>query len=161
MIYLTTIVFILVLLINLLFYIPLIIHIYVDKDILSIYLFAIPIFVISDNKTINLLKNKISIDQLLNASKIDLKMIEAIKIDEIKVSINYEFANQYAQYIYPLVALNNIYKINFKINDKTSLYIKTKITLVNILLELITIRRMKKNERKSYKWNIKNIIRKY
>ena len=31
MIYLTTIVFILVLLINLLFYIPLIIHIYVDK----------------------------------------------------------------------------------------------------------------------------------
>ena len=94
MIYLTTIVFILVLLINLLFYIPLIIHIYVDKDILSIYLFAIPIFVISDNKTINLLKNKISIDQLLNASKIDLKMIEAIKIDEIKVSINYEFANQ-------------------------------------------------------------------
>ena len=161
MIYLTTIVFILVLLINLLFYIPLIIHIYVDKDILSIYLFAIPIFVISDNKTINLLKNKISIDQLLNASKIDLKMIEAIKIDEIKVSINYEFANQDAQYIYPLVALNNIYKINFKINDKTSLYIKTKITLVNILLELITIRRMKKNERKSYKWNIKNIIRKY
>lgn len=151
MLYLTVIVFVLVFLIELICYIPINIYFYLSDDSIYLYVFTLPILVITNNKYINFLKNKISIEQILKASKIDLKIIEAIKINKIHLQIKDELANQYPNYIYPLVALNNFNIVTFKIKKENSFYLKAQINIVNIIQEIIVIRRLKRHERKSNK----------
>lgn len=154
MIYISYIIFILVLLVDLLFYIPIKINIYFDKNAVYIYLYSLAIIAIDEKRNINLLKNKISIDQILNAETEDLKMIEAFKIEKINISIDQISANQNAQLIYPFVSLNYFTKIiDFKIKNESKLYVRASVTFVNILHELIIIRRIKQHERKSHKRN--------
>ncbi len=86
----------------------------------------------------------------MNTQKEDLKIVETIKITKICVAVNLNFANQYAPYIYPFLSLNSFAKIlNFKINNQSKFYLAAKITIVNLLHEIIIIRRLKRHERTS------------
>ncbi len=148
--YLSYLLLVLVLLVDLIFYVPLKIHIYLDKESIYFYLFSLPILSIDKKRNINLIKNKISLDQVLNTKKEDLKIIETIKVTNIYVAINVATANQYAPFLYPLLSLNYFTKrFNLKIKNKNKLYVTVKITIVNLLHEIIIIRRLKRNERTS------------
>lgn len=146
MFYISVIFFIFVLLLDLLFYIPFTIHFYIDDDSVYLYFFTISILVIGENKYVNKLENKLSFDK---AKKDDFKMIESLEIKKINISLNNNIALKYPQMFYSLFVINTMSnKINYKISKKNKLYIKINIKLVNIVKQLIKIRRLN-NERTS------------
>lgn len=136
-----------IILIDLLFYVPIKIHIYYDKNSFYFYIFAISILHIDNNKYINKFVNKIKIDELKKSKK-DIKVLKEIKIKELKLSLKEEFAYKYPYIVYPLLALDGNLNFSYKIEEKNVIYIKIELLLINCLLELIK-QRSKKNERTS------------
>lgn len=136
-----------IILIDLLFYVPIKIHIYYDKNSFYLYVFAISILHIDNNKYINKLVNKIKVAELKKSKK-DIKVLKKIKIKEIKLSLKKDLAYKYPYIVYPLLALDGNLNISYKIEEKNVIYIKIELLLINCLLELIK-QRSKKNERTS------------
>ena len=136
-----------IILIDLLFYVPIKIHIYYDKNCFYLYIFAISILHIDNNKNINKLTNKIKLEEI-KKSKNNIKILKKIKIKELKISLKKELPYKYPYIAYPLLALDGNLNISYKIDKKNIAYIKIELVLINFLLELIK-QRSNKNERTS------------
>ena len=93
-----------ILLIDVLFYIPIIIHLYYDNNCLYLYVFSISILHIDNNKTINKLANKIDIKSI-NKNKNGINIIKAFEIKKIKISIKKNLAYSKPYIFYPLFDL--------------------------------------------------------
>ncbi len=155
---------ILFILIDLLFYIPIIIHIYISQNCFGIYIFSIPIFYVSHAKTKNLLKHKISIEKLKNADPINIKYIESIAIDRIQVNaIFIDRMAEKALFIYPILGIlksldENIFNqkliIEKNLKKEYYFYLKMQIKIARIVKYYFIIRRLK-SERTSNKRNFK------
>lgn len=129
-----SIIFLLIIIcINFLFYIPILIHLYLDEKNIYLSLFSIFLIKIDDKDNINLLKNKIDINK---SNKSDYKVINQIIINKIYICVVNDIAIKYPYIIYPLFSINSK-KINFQIDNKNKFYICLKIKLVNILYSLI------------------------
>ncbi len=144
---------ILFIIIDLLFYIPILIHILVAEDLVGIYVFSIPIFYVTPQKTINRLKKKISIKNLKYADKEDIKYIESIAIEKVK--INTSFISQWndKSYLwYPffgiLQDLNaNIFKNKMQIEHQKQnqyiFYCQMHVKIARVIKYYFIIRRLK------------------
>ena len=142
---------IIVIIVDLLFYIPLKIHLYMDNKSFYLYIFAIPIIALDNKRNINRLYNKISIDKIKSTSAKDLKIIHSIEIKCLYIKISSYNASIYSNIIYPLISLSYISsKFALKIGKKDSLYLCVDVKIINFIHELIKIRKEKYNERKSY-----------
>ncbi len=147
MLYTALLILICVLILDLVFYIPIIIHGYYDKNNIYLYIYSLPIFVISGNKQVNLLKNKFSLEKILKTSSDDLKIIETINISRMNIQIKREFANKYSYIFYPLIyQISFINNLNYSIKKENSFYIKINVKILNLIKQIIKIRRLK-NER--------------
>ena len=147
--YISYIVLIITFIIDFIFYVPLIMHCYIDEKRIYMYLYTIPIIVIDKEKKINKLKNKVSLEKLLSASKEDFKIVESFAIKRIIIALNKFKAYEYANIIYPLISIDYLSnRFDFKIENNFKSYIKVSVNLVNIIFKLLSIRRLK-NERTS------------
>ena len=148
---------ILFILIDLLFYIPIIIHIYISQNCFGIYIF------VSHAKTKNLLKHKISIEKLKNADPINIKYIESIAIDRIQVNaIFIDRMAEKALFIYPILGIlksldENIFnqKLIIEKNLKKEYYFYLKMQIKARIVKYYFIIRRLKSERTSNKRNFK------
>ena len=108
------IIFIIILFVDVLFYIPLKFHILISKDEFAIYFFNIPLVLISSQKKINRLKNKIPPIDFKNIDTADIKYIEAINLE--KLYINFDMHNlnyQFYPFLYPFLGSLLIYTFDF------------------------------------------------
>lgn len=143
----TNIVLIIIIIIDLIFYIPIPIHFYGYKNIIYLSIFSFLIIKKDEKDDKNLLKDKITIQKLSKADTKNIKLVQSIKLKKINIDFNEELIKKYPYIFYPLYSLNNdVIKININTNNKV--YIKIEIKLINVLLDLISIRR-NKHERKS------------
>lgn len=152
--------------IDLLFYIPITIHIYAYKDRFGIYVFSIPIIYISNEKTINLLKKKISLQKLKNVDSLDIKYIESVSIDKIQINDIFVDRMDYNSIFLRIILsnienyLNNLFNIDCLIETNPSkhyyFYLKMNVKIARVLKYHFIVRRLK-NERKSHQRNLKNI----
>jgi len=131
-----------VLIIDLLFYVPLKIHFYIDSSSIYLYLFIFKIIYKDDFKDFNLLKDKITINKIKESDKEDIKIIKSFKIKKLYVSINERLSIKYCYLLYPLLMVNNDY-ITVNLNKDNQLYILIELKLANLLKEIIKIRRIK------------------
>lgn len=131
-----------VLIIDLLFYVPLKIHFYIDSSSIYLYLFTFKIIYKDDFKDFNLLKDKITINKIKESDKEDIKIIKSFKIKKLYVSINESLSIKYCYLLYPLLMVNNDY-ITVNLNKDNQLYILIELKLANLLKEIIKIRRIK------------------
>jgi len=131
-----------VLIIDLLFYVPLKIHFYIDSSSIYLYLFTFKIIYKDDFKDFNLLKDKITINKIKESDKEDIKIIKSFKIKKLYVSINERLSIKYCYLLYPLLMVNNDY-ITVNLNKDNQLYILIELKLANLLKEIIKIRRIK------------------
>lgn len=148
MLYVSFLIIILFLFLDLLFYVPIYINIYIDRDSFYLSLYSLFIVRVDNKKNINLLKNKLDLNKLKTTRKEDLEMIKSIKIDRIYLRVPRGLSYHYSYVFYPLYSLNISKIVDYKIDDKFKLYTKVKMNLVNIVFEFLKIRRMK-NERTS------------
>ena len=77
-----------VLIIDLLFYVPLKIHFFIDSSSIYLYLFTFKIIYKDDFKDFNLLKDKITINKIKESDKEDIKIIKSFKIKKLHTSID-------------------------------------------------------------------------
>ncbi len=131
-----------VLIIDLLFYVPLKIHFYIDSSSIYLYLFTFKIIYKDDFKDFNLLKDKITINKIKESDKEDIKIIKSFTIKKLYVSINESLSIKYCYLLYPLLMVNNDY-ITVNLNKDNQLYILIELKLANLLKEIIKIRRIK------------------
>lgn len=131
-----------VLIIDLLFYVPLKIHFYIDSSSIYLYLFTFKIIYKDDFKDFNLLKDKITINKIKESDKEDIKIIKSFKIKKLYVSINESLSTKYCYFLYPLLMVNNDY-ITINLNKNNQMYILIELKLANLLKEIIKIRRIK------------------
>lgn len=139
--------------IDLLFYIPIHVQVLIADDLVGIYIFSIPIFLVTEKKIVNLLKNKISIQKLKYADKEDVKYIESIRIEEIR--LNYTFLEHMPMalhYIYPCLGILKSFnksllknKIQFSCDKKKKYYLYAKVSLkiARVVKYYFIIRRIK------------------
>lgn len=154
------IIFIIILFVDVLFYIPLKFHILISKDEFAIYFFNIPLVLISSQKKINRLKNKIPPIDFKNIDTADIKYIEAINLEKLYINFDMQNLNyQFYPFLYPFLGLilnanELIDKTDLKINIKTTqdyyLYCLIEIKLAKLIEEHLIVRRIK-NERTSTK----------
>lgn len=131
-----------VLIIDLLFYVPLKIHFYIDSSSIYLYLFIFKIIYKDDFKDFNLLKDKITINKIKESDKEDIKIIKSFKIKKLHTSIDKKLSLKYCYLLYPLLMVNNDY-ITINLNKDNQLYILIELKLANLLKEIIKIRRIK------------------
>lgn len=131
-----------VLIIDLLFYVPLKIHFYIDSSSIYLYLFTFKIIYKDDFKDFNLLKDKITINKIKESDKEDIKIIKSFKIKKLHTSINESLSIKYCYLLYPLLMVNNDY-ITINLNKNNQIYILIELKLANLLKEIIKIRRIK------------------
>lgn len=131
-----------VLIIDLLFYVPLKIHFYIDSSSIYLYLFTFKIIYKDDFKDFNLLKDKITINKIKESDKEDIKIIKSFKIKKLHTSIDKKLSLKYCYLLYPLLMVNNDY-ITINLNKNNQLYILIELKLANLLKEVIKIRRIK------------------
>lgn len=131
-----------VLIIDLLFYVPLKIHFYIDSSSIYLYLFTFKIIYKDDFKDFNLLKDKITINKIKESDKEDIKIIKSFKIKKLHTSIDKKLSLKYCYLLYPLLMVNNDY-ITINLNKNNQIYILIELKLVNLLKEIIKIRRIK------------------
>jgi hypothetical protein len=131
-----------VLIVDLLFYVPIKIHFYIDSSSIYLYVFTLKIIYKDDFKDINLLKDKITINKIKESDKEDIKVINSFKIKKINVSINAKLSLKYCYILYPLLMVNNDH-ITVNLNKSNKLYILIELKLANLLKEIIKIRRLK------------------
>ena len=149
MLYISFIILIIAFLIDVIFYIPLYIYFYFDSKRVYLYIYSFPLLKIDNQSNINRLKNMISIEKIKGTKKEDLKIINSFNINKIICFIDFNILNKCAHILYPLLTINNLQnKIKVNIATQNKVYISIKLTVVNILYELIKIRRIK-SERKS------------
>lgn len=145
--------FILFIIIDLLFYIPILIHILIADDLVGVYIFSIPIFYVTPQKTINHLRNKISIENLKYADKEDMKYIESIAIEEIHINTTFiDPSHEYSYIWYPLLGIfadlnTNIFKNKMTIEHnqqkKYHFYLKMHVKIARVIKYYFIIRRLK------------------
>ena len=131
-----------VLIIDLLFYVPLKIHFYIDSSSIYLYLFTFKIIYKDDFKDFNLLKDKITINKIKESDKEDIKIIKSFKIKKLHTSIDKKLSLKYCYLLYPLLMVNNAY-ITINLNKNNQIYILIELKLANLLKEIIKIRRIK------------------
>lgn len=131
-----------VLIVDLLFYVPIKIHFYIDSSSIYLYVFTLKIIYKDDFKDINLLKDKITINKIKESDKEDIKVINSFKIKKINVSINAKLSLKHCYILYPLLMVNNDH-ITVNLNKSNKLYILIELKLANLLKEIIKIRRLK------------------
>lgn len=131
-----------VLIIDLLFYVPLKIHFYIDSSSIYLYLFTFKIIYKDDFKDFNSLKDKITINKIKESDKEDIKIIKSFKIKKLYASINKSLSIKYCYLLYPLLMVNNDY-ITVNLNKDNQLYILIELKLANLLKDIIIIRRIK------------------
>lgn len=131
-----------VLIIDLLFYVPLKIHFYIDSSSIYLYLFTFKIIYKDDFKDFNLLKDKITINKIKESDKEDIKIIKSFKIKKLHTSIDKKLSLKYCYLLYPLLMVNNDY-ITINLNKNNQIYILIELKLANLLKEIIKIRRIK------------------
>lgn len=131
-----------VLIIDLLFYVPLKIHFFIDSSSIYLYLFTIKIIYKDDFKDFNLLKDKITINKIKERDKEDIKIIKSFKIKKLHTSIDKKLSLKYCYLLYPLLMVNNDY-ITINLNKNNQIYILIELKLANLLKEVIKIRRIK------------------
>lgn len=131
-----------VLIIDLLFYVPLKIHFYIDSSSIYLYLFTFKIIYKDDFKDFNSLKDKITINKIKESDKEDIKIIKSFKIKKLYTSINKSLSIKYCYLLYPLLMVNNDY-ITVNLNKDNQLYILIELKLANLLKDIIIIRRIK------------------
>lgn len=144
MFYISIVILLLILCIDLFFYLPIKVYFYADSRHFYLYCFSLPIIAIDQNKEINILKNKMDLNQLGKPKKEDLKIIKTIHLKKINIAFPILYANTNMQYIYPLLSLNVFNKFDITIKNKGYLYFNIDIKIVNIIYEIIMIRRNKK-----------------
>lgn len=142
--------------IDLIFYIPMFVNVLIAEDKFAIYFFSIPIIYIDESKTINHLKNKISIQQLKNADPEDVKYIESLKIE--KVILNYTFIDKkdlFFYYIRPILYmfksfdLDNRLSIIYNSNINYYFYAKISFKIARVLKFYFIIRRIKQRRERT------------
>ncbi len=142
--------------IDLIFYIPMFVNVLIAEDKFAIYFFSIPIIYIDESKTINHLKNKISIQQLKNADPEDVKYIESLKIE--KVILNYTFIDKndlFFYYIRPILYmfksfdLDNRLSISYDSNINYYFYAKISFKIARVLKFYFIIRRIKQRRERT------------
>ena len=149
MLYVSYIILIIVFLIDVIFYIPLYIYFYFDSKRIYLYIYTFPIIKLDEVNNINRLKNMISIEKIKETKKEDLKIINSFNINKIICFIDFNILNKCSFILYPLLTINNLQnKVKLYNSTQNKIYISIKLTIVNILYELIKIRRIK-SERKS------------
>ena len=131
-----------VLIIDLLFYVPLKIHFYIDSSSIYLYLFTFKIIYKDDFKDFNLLKDKITINKIKESDKEDIKIIKSFKIKKLHTSMDKKLSLKYCYLLYPLLMVNNDY-ITINLNKNNQMYILIELKLANLLKEIIKIRRIK------------------
>lgn len=131
-----------VLIIDLLFYVPLKIHFYIDSSSIYLYLFTFKIIYKDDFKDFNLLKDKITINKIKESDKEDIKIIKSFKIKKLHTSIDKKLSLKYCYLLYPLLMVNNDY-ITINLNKNNQIYVLIELKLANLLKEIIKIRRIK------------------
>lgn len=131
-----------VLIIDLLFYVPLKIHFFIDSSSIYLYLFTFKIIYKDDFKDFNLLKDKITINKIKESDKEDIKIIKSFKIKKLHTSIDKKLSLKYCYLLYPLLMVNNDY-ITINLNKNNQIYILIELKLANLLKEIIKIRRIK------------------
>ena len=131
-----------VLIIDLLFYVPLKIHFFIDSSSIYLYLFTFKIIYKDDFKDFNLLKDKITINKIKESDKEDIKIIKSFKIKKLHTSIDKKLSLKYCYLLYPLLMVNNDY-ITINLNKNNKIYILIELKLANLLKEVIKIRRIK------------------
>lgn len=131
-----------VLIIDLLFYVPLKIHFFIDSSSIYLYLFTFKIIYKDDFKDFNLLKDKITINKIKESDKEDIKIIKSFKIKKLHTSIDKKLSLKYCYLLYPLLMVNNDY-ITINLNKNNQIYILIELKLANLLKEVIKIRRIK------------------
>ena len=131
-----------VLIIDLLFYVPLKIHFFIDSSSIYLYLFTFKIIYKDDFKEFNLLKDKITINKIKESDKEDIKIIKSFKIKKLHTSIDKKLSLKYCYLLYPLLMVNNDY-ITINLNKNNQIYILIELKLANLLKEVIKIRRIK------------------
>lgn len=131
-----------VLIIDLLFYVPLKIHFYIDSSSIYLYLFTFKIIYKDDFNDFNLLKDKITINKIKESDKEDIKIIKSFKIKKLHTSIDKKLSLKYCYLLYPLLMVNNDY-ITINLNKNNQIYILIELKLANLLKEIIKIRRIK------------------
>lgn len=146
MLYIVILILLLILIIDLLLYVPIRFHIYQSNECFYVYFFGLPIIKIDEKSHLNILENKIDVNKVIDTDSSNLKIIKEIKIDKIYIRINKELTYTYSYIFYPLLSLDNIFKVvDYKICDSNKFYISFNFKLVNIILKIIQARR-KKNE---------------
>ena len=149
MLYISYITLIIAFLIDVIFYIPLYIYFYFDSKRIYLYIYTFPIIKLDEVNNINRLKNMISIEKIKETKKEDLKIINSFNINKIICFIDFNILNKCSFILYPLMTINNLQnKVKLYNSTQNKIYISIKLTIVNILYELIKIRRIK-SERKS------------
>ena len=149
MLYISYITLIIAFLIDVIFYIPLYIYFYFDSNRIYLYIYTFPIIKLDEVNNINRLKNMISIEKIKETKKEDLKIINSFNINKIICFIDFNKLNKCSFILYPLTTINNLQnKVKLYNSTQNKIYISIKLTIVNILYELIKIRRIK-SERKS------------
>ena len=149
MLYISYITLIIAFLIDVIFYIPLYIYFYFDSKRIYLYIYTFPIIKLDEVNNINRLKNMISIEKIKETKKEDLKIINSFNINKIICFIDFNILNKCSFILYPLLTINNLQnKVKLYNSTQNKIYISIKLTIVNILYELIKIRRIK-SERKS------------
>ena len=149
MLYISYITLIIAFLIDIIFYIPLYIFFYFDSKRIYLYIYTFPIIKLDEVNNINRLKNMISIEKIKETKKEDLKIINSFNINKIICFIDFNILNKCSFILYPLTTINNLQnKVKLYNSTQNKIYISIKLTIVNILYELIKIRRIK-SERKS------------
>ena len=149
MLYISYITLIIAFLIDVIFYIPLYIYFYFDSERIYLYIYTFPIIKLDEVNNINRLKNMISIEKIKETKKEDLKIINSFNINKIICFIDFNILNKCSFILYPLLTINNLQnKVKLYNSTQNKIYISIKLTIVNILYELIKIRRIK-SERKS------------
>lgn len=131
-----------VLIIDLLFYVPLKIHFFIDSSSIYLYLFTFKIIYKDGFKDFNLLKDKITINKIKESDKEDIKIIKSFKIKKLHTSIDKKLSLKYCYLLYPLLMVNNDY-ITINLNKNNQIYILIELKLANLLKEVIKIRRIK------------------
>lgn len=143
--------------IDVLFYIPLKVHILIADDLIAVFLFNIPFVYISSKKKINRLKNKISPISLKQIDSADIKYIEAVHIKKIFFNLKMEnISYEYYPYLYPFIGIiqtiNRMTKeeisLQYNANANYKFYCLIEMKLAKLIEEHILVRRIK-NERTS------------
>ncbi len=75
MLYFLSLILVLIVFIDILFYVPIKIHIYNDSHSFYLFCYSLPIIKIDNNTNLNLLENKISLDNIYSADNMDLQIM--------------------------------------------------------------------------------------